>query len=272
MSQDGIRQAAWGLAVLLLLLGAAMFWLNPATERLEGELTEVQDQLSRLSGESDRRAGAKFSADLHKSRLAGVRAVEGIEEQLQQQHRLLARWFPQLRLTAEEAPTRDGFKAQYTFYQDELRRELGGIAHARRGYEILDLPLLVPDFVKQNREPRDEAEMRRYQRIANLEHVLLVAAGKANGFPYAPLEVRQGWRAASEDSLFQQSRVLLRLDVPSAGLPGMLRSLCELDGDGPIVEIEGLTTRPKQLPERLDAGRVPVVQADVRLVLSTYRE
>ena len=51
-----------------------------------------------------------------------------------------------------------------------------------------------------------------------------------------------------------------------------MRALCELKGKGPLVRIEALTTRPRALPDRLGPDELPLIDADVQLVVSAVRE
>ncbi|MAG55750.1 MAG: hypothetical protein CMJ83_05625, partial [Planctomycetes bacterium] len=255
MRMSSMMPAIWGLVGLLLILGAVVFWLQPATSNLDQELVTAGEKEKAFADERARRVGTMYVTDLSTARREADQALRSVTEDLENQSALLDAWFSGLAIGENGTPARDKFRDRYTFYQDELRRELAGIARTRGRASDIEIPLHQPEFLVQKREPNDESEMRSAQRVANIERLLLRAAARGSAFPRNPIEIRRGFTAPSEGSKFSEARVVIHLELPAQRLHDALKSLCELDGEGPIVRLEALDTRPRPLPKRIEENQ-----------------
>ena len=261
MRSKALMPAIYGLVALIAILVAVVLWLVPASNDLSDQLVHARGEIPRYRSQLPALVGPSFGGDLTEAIEQGKLQGGVLAKELTQQARELARWFP---------PARNRFGSAYTFHQDEIRRLLTEVAHIQRR-KLTEVPLISPKFLAEGRDPVDVDEMLAAQRIANLESVLLRAASKAGGFPTKPIEFTEGW-SVGEGSPFQESSVVLHLSLAAGNLPAVLRSLCELKGEGPIIRLEQLSTRPRPLPERMEATDVPLIEADVRLIVSTYRK
>ena len=264
-----LMPAIWGISALVAVLLAVVLWLAPAQERLQTELLRARGEVPRHRSELPSLVGASYRDDLQRSLgdTAGLRA--GFETELKKQALVVERWFSDVKMV-EGVPARDEFVSAFRFQQDELRREIVGKAAARRR-DLENLPLNTPAFV-QNDQPPTLEEMKRVQREANLESLLLRCVGDAGAFPYRAVDFQEGWDAVAGDSPFRESSLTVHLSLPAGALHDTLRALCELRGAGPIVRIETLTTRPRALPNRMGPDDLPLIDADILLVLSSFRK
>lgn len=270
MRSQALMNAIWGLVGLVVILLAVVLWFVPASTRLNDELAHARGEIPRHRTQLESLVGPSYEDDLRKAIEDGRKQIESLEDELTRQARELERWFPHAE-KASDVPARDRFASAYTFHQDELRRLLTEVANIKRR-KLDEVPLVQPRFLAEGRQPKDVEEMRAAQRVANLEALLLQAAARADGFPIRPIEFQEGWRTVGVDSPFQESSVVVHLSLPAPSLHGLLRALCELKGEGPIVRLEQLSTRPAPLPARLEPEEAPLIEADVRLVVSTYRK
>jgi hypothetical protein len=269
MRWNAFMPAIWGFVVLLVILLAVVLWLVPARDELQGELNAARGEVPLRRSALPSLVGASYEQDLRNSlsETDGMRSV--LDAEFKKQAVALEQWFPDVKMV-DDAPARDEFANAFRFAQDELRREIVGKA-AQRSRVLEDLPLHTPVFVQKNQTPTVE-EMTKVQREANLEALLLRCAGAAGAYPYRAIDFQEGWSAGSGGGSFRESSVTLYLSLPATALHDALRALCELKGKGPIVRIEALTTRPRALPDRLDPDEMPLIDADVQLVVSTVRK
>lgn len=267
MRWKALMPAIWGLVALVAILLAVVLWLSPAQSDLQDELSHARGEVPRFRSELPELVGASYAEDLQRAIDDGGNLRSTLEGTLRRHAGLLTRWFQTVEMV-EGTPARDKFANAFRFHQDRVRELVTERAQKERR-TLDELPLNTPVFVAKDQVPTLE-EMKKAQREANLERLLLICAGDAGAFPYRAIEFQEGWNAVSGGP-FQETSVTLRLSLPASKLHNTLRALCELKGEGPIVRIETLTTRPRPLPDKMEPEDVPLIDADILLVLSSFR-
>ena len=269
MRWTSLKPILWGLGALVVFLAVVVFWVTPASSRLDQETRGARADVSEMRSALPGLVGPGYADRLRTSLADGKASRQRLESELNAQTARMERWFPGSELV-DDAPARDQFAGSYRFFQDELRRQLVGKA-AARGVTLEEVPLTVPSFLAEERDPADVAEMRLAQRNANLESLLLKAVADQGAFPCRAMEFQAGWDAVSSGGPFRETTVTLHLSLPAAALHEALRALCELEKEGPVVRIEGLSTNPRPLPADLGPEDPGLIDADVRLVVSSFR-
>ena len=262
----------WILGLLAFaLLGFLVFeWLLPARTTLNEAVVSAEGQVAQARLDSEDLVGSAYKDSVQQGK-AVAKAVEsrliatlkGHDEQLTS---------PVDQATGGSIPEKcKRYTSAYRWAQDELRRKLLAESEKRGIKGLPEVPLRTPPFLGEGRDPVDLAEIAAADRSFNVERILLTAAARAGAFPVAPAEIRGGWKAAPSDARFSDTRATLHLDVAPAEVPALVRSLCALEGNGPVVRIEKLHTEPKTLSMRKDEGVRASVLAQVGVVLAVYR-
>lgn len=264
-----------------LILALALVWFmvyHPARTRLGQRIANARTvAIPRLELEAAELVGTPYRRHLERVKVLHVETERRLVEQARQQTQRLRRWFETLgSLGPEDLPHRDTFAQALKFQQDELQRQiherLAGVEGGRAlGEAVGTVPLHVPVFVREDRLPTNK-ELPVVQRVFNLQRQLLLQAAAEGAVPYEPPEIDLGWRPEGDATgRFLEHEAVLHLLVASRRVPRLLRALLELDGQGPVVRLTGVATRPRELPDRIEPGRTPPVEADVHLQVVVMR-
>lgn len=261
------------LAAILLLLGAvaAYFHVYGAARNALSDQTEAAERkLAEFERDGSSLVGAEFVSDMH----AAVRLGRGSERKLAA---ALAEQGARLRVPVDreiggsETERLGRYANAYRWAQDELRRTLLADLEGRSVELAAQIPLREPECIRNRRTPRSADEIAAADRAFQVESLVLRAAAKAGAFPLEAVEISAGWQAASEEELFERTRVLVHLSVEPGMLPRLLRGLLALAPGAPLSLVEAIETAPLPFPGASPVAAKPRIGARIRLIVATYR-
>ena len=260
----------FGALAVFLMVFLWLKWLTPARELLGTQQEAAETKLSDVQRMRPEWVGTAYASDLGAAKEIGRSVLKRLGDRL-------AAEAAQLTVSVDreqggsEAERMSRYVGAYRWAQDELRRAMRGHLSGFGVEPERELPLRNPDALRGRRGIRSLEEIPPLDRAFQIESLVLLAASRAGAYPVSELQVQDAWQSAPEGTPFVEAKVSALLVLQPKALPLLLRELASLEGKGPTVRIDHVTTSPIELPETATPDGVARIQDVVRLALLCYR-
>lgn len=240
--------AVFWTAVGAVLAGAAAFAFlkrAPAATALAAAVADAEEAVAAADAARPGAGGVEYRTGVERF-VAGRRdlAEKFAGDRVRAAAKLSA-WFAEVAIPdGADKPTRDEFQRGYAFHRDRLDNAVRDLLRKSGGPDVRETPTMKPSFLAG--APPREDEMLRWQRLANIERMLLEAAAKNGAFAAKALEI-ESEAAPLNDPEPNRARYRIRATfaAPTNRLPSLLEGLSSAGDDvGALVRLDGLSVRP----------------------------
>ncbi len=237
----------WATIGLLLVLAVILWFVlvKPEITRL-GDAADVATEEARGAAQSKGQAagpayekGVKQFADLR------AQAAQEVDSTRASLATALLEWFPEMKIPAGAGtPVPEEFQRAYAFHCDRFVQDLREALRKAGGPASGDLKLLKPTFLTGAAPP--EAEILKWQRIANIERRLLLVAAKNGAAPTREMLIETESAPPDDpDPTYERMRVQLAFAVTSSRLSRLTHGLLSaFDDAGGVCRLKGFSLRP----------------------------
>jgi hypothetical protein len=255
-----------GAVVVALAIGFLKFL--PAVKKLEAARTDAEEAIVEAERAKDASAGPNYKDGVERFASERRRRVEEFETGRRRAALKLSAWFPGMQIPeGAKFPARDEFQRTYAFHRDRTANALHDLLAKAGVPEVGRIHLMKPAFL--GGLPPKEEEMTRWQRLANVEKLLLEAAAKIGSYATDALEAERTPNPATEtDEDFERFRVRGTFATPTRKATELLRALISAGDDfGAVSRIEGVYLRPGPHDASTAPTEDPPIYVDVALTV-----
>ncbi len=261
----------WATAGLLLVV-AALLWfvmVKPEITRLGAAAQAATEEADHAKDARSQGAGPAYEKGIQQFKELRADAVQSIDIARSRHAMTLQDWFPEMTIAAgASGPTPEEFQRAYAFQADRFVNDLREQLRKAGGATAESLKLIRPPFAGGGTPP-SEADIAKWQRIANIEKRLLLVAAKNGAAPTQEVHLDPESAPADDpDPAYERQRIELGFAVSSGRLSRLLHGLIgAFDDAGGICRLRGFSLKPHGEDVIKTAGDDPPVLVAVTLTL-----